>query len=156
MFLGSSCHLEVGRLHFDVVGRWVMLGKVLGKILTAGLPVDAKLTLSGTVADPIKAHIHGLGTPDFDQVIGYAVGHRVISLDGGGTLLWVAHFLQCVSDDTAFLARSEEATNLGFCSRGYHIPEEFAEDMDGAIWLWWRTVGIRIVFVSKKEVGCDP
>ena len=69
-----------------VVGGREMLGVVVRMVFTTRFPVDSKLALSNTVADPIEAHVDGFGAPLFDFVIDDAFGDGIVSLDGCGRL----------------------------------------------------------------------
>jgi hypothetical protein len=45
------------------MGRWMVLGKVVGQVLGTRAPVNEEVTVFDAVADPIKAHIDSLGSP---------------------------------------------------------------------------------------------
>jgi hypothetical protein len=53
---------------------------------TAFFPTNYKLALADTVANPVKAHVNGLGSFLLDSVVGDAGGSAVVSLDWGGGL----------------------------------------------------------------------
>ena len=48
----------------------MVLGVVIGEILLAGFPVHSELSLFNPIFDPIKSHVHRLGSLGFDSVVG--------------------------------------------------------------------------------------
>jgi hypothetical protein len=72
------------------MGSWgVMFGVVIGQIFTARAPVDAEVVLSDSAFDPVKAHVHGLGSFLFDSVVGETCGGGIVCLKWSRRL-WVA------------------------------------------------------------------
>ena len=51
------------------MSRRVMFCVIVIKISYAWLPVDKELAAAGAVADPVEAHVDGLGALLFDGVI---------------------------------------------------------------------------------------
>jgi hypothetical protein len=74
-----------------MVRDWVMLCKIISKIVAAFRPTDNKLALTNAITDPIVTHVHGFSTAFFDSLIGNATGRAVVSLDGSG-ILWESEF----------------------------------------------------------------
>jgi hypothetical protein len=70
-----------------------MFAEVVGFVATTFCPVNVKLALADAVADPVEAHVNGLGAFLFDGVVGDAGGGAVIGLYGGGRL-GVAEFFK--------------------------------------------------------------
>jgi hypothetical protein len=68
-----------------MMGWGVVLGKVVGKIVFTGTPVNYELALLDSVADPVKAHIYGFGAKLFDRFIGNASGACIVGLAGCGS-----------------------------------------------------------------------
>ena len=66
----------------------MMLGVVVAKVIDARLPVDEELTLACAITYPIKAHVDRFQSFLLDDVVGEAVGGRVVNLDWSGRL-WV-------------------------------------------------------------------
>ena len=56
-------------------------------------PVDLKLSLSDTIANPIKSHVDGFGAPLFDRVGGDSAGSVVVGDNRRGGL-GVPHFFE--------------------------------------------------------------
>ena len=77
--------------------------EIISTIEAAFLPVDVKLSLSDAIADPIEAHVDGLGSFLFDGVIGDAAGSAIVSLEWCGWL-WVSQFFECDTHGAGFLA----------------------------------------------------
>ena len=48
--------------------------------------MNKKLALFDAIADPIKTHVHGLGSALLDGAVGDASGACIISLNGRGRL----------------------------------------------------------------------
>ena len=65
-----------------------MFGEAVSFVGTALTPKYVELFLMHTIADPIKAHINGLGSFLFDGVIGDTSSYTIVSLNGRWRL-WV-------------------------------------------------------------------
>jgi hypothetical protein len=76
-----------------MVGRRVMLGKVIRSILFTLSPIDEELSLGGTVLDPVETHVDCLGAFLLDGVVGDSGGGAVIRLEGDRSLP-VSHFFE--------------------------------------------------------------
>jgi hypothetical protein len=48
---------------------WVMLGEVVVKVFSAGLPVDDELVLLDSIANPVEAHVHCAGFALLEGVV---------------------------------------------------------------------------------------
>jgi hypothetical protein len=79
---------ELATAHEAVMGRWVVLGEVIGQVVGPAAPMDNNLVLAYPVTDPVKAHVDGFGAALLDSAIGDAISAGVISLHGGGWLGW--------------------------------------------------------------------
>lgn len=84
---------EVAGWHDVVVSRGVMFCEVIGKVVCAFLPVYDELALIDMIANPLEAHVNGLGLALFDGIVGNAGGAEVVCLNMDGTLP-VAHVVQ--------------------------------------------------------------
>jgi len=109
-----------------------MLGVVVSTVSSTRLPVDTKLALADTIADPVEAHVNGFGSTLFDGVVDDAFGGGVVGHDGCGRL-WPAHFLQSGSEHAAILGIVEQGTDFGFCGRGEDITHEIANNVKSTI-----------------------
>ena len=89
----------------------MVFGVVVGKVGSAGHPVDEELSLSDSILDPIKAHINGFGSLLFDGLVGKTHGHGIVNLDWRGWL-WVSQFNEGVADGGGFLAIEERGSNI--------------------------------------------
>ena len=69
----------------------VGLGGVVGKIGGTRSPVEAKLSLGFSAAEPPQAHVNGFHIFSDDGFIGNTQGSGVVSLDCR-LWLWPAHF----------------------------------------------------------------
>ena len=65
-----------------------MLGAVVARVSDSWLSVDEELTLACAISYPIKAHVDRFRLFLFDDVVGEAVGGRVVYLDWSDRL-WV-------------------------------------------------------------------
>jgi hypothetical protein len=65
---------------------WMMLGKIIPKVVFARAPVDNGQALAYAFLDPVKMHIHCFGTFLFDGFIAETRGGGVIGLHGSGGL----------------------------------------------------------------------
>ena len=62
----------------------MIIGVIVAQVSDSRLPVDEELTLSCSVAYPIKAHVDCFRSFLFNVVVGKAVGGRVVYLDWSG------------------------------------------------------------------------
>jgi hypothetical protein len=97
-----------------VVGGGVVLRKIITVIIFALLPVDVELSLGNSVLDPIKTHIHCLGSLYFGALIRETICCRIVGCDSGRFRLFSAQFFQDLSDVCCFLPVMEEGSNFGF------------------------------------------
>ena len=58
--------MQVSSAHAPVMGRGVVLGRVVGQIGGARAPVDVELALCLTVLEPVEAHVNRFGVALFD------------------------------------------------------------------------------------------
>jgi hypothetical protein len=65
---------QVTGTHQAVMGRAVVLGKIVRKVVRSSSPVHVKILLVDAVADPIEAHINGLRSTLFIGVVGDSSG----------------------------------------------------------------------------------
>ena len=74
-----------------MMGRGMMLGKIVGGIVGAAPPINEKFALFDSVLDPIEAHVEGARAALFDGLVGNAGGAGVVSLQGSSGLR-MTHF----------------------------------------------------------------
>ena len=98
--------MKVEWSHLAVVGWRMVLGEIIGEIISALLPMDAKLALSDTIAYPIESHVNGPRSALFDGVVGNSIGDCIVSLDWGGWL-GPSHFFEGGSNGATFLPVGE-------------------------------------------------
>jgi hypothetical protein len=123
-------------MHQFMMGWGMVLGKVVGKIVFTGMPVNYELALLDSASDPVKAHIYGFGATLFDRFIGDASGACIVDLYGCGSLRMSHLFESDVERDT--VARIlEDGAKLCFCGRCHEIAHDGADGVDGAV-VWWR------------------
>ena len=84
--------VEVFRSHDLMMCGWVMFGDVICKICCSRFPENFELVLINAIPHPVKTHINGLGTLEFDVVVGNTACGGIVYLDRGGWL-GVAHFM---------------------------------------------------------------
>jgi hypothetical protein len=75
-----------------MMGRWMMLGEVVGLIGFAWLSCDDELAFFNVVADPVETQVHCSGSAFLNSVIGNAFSTFIVCLVGGGRL-WMPDFL---------------------------------------------------------------
>ena len=84
-FQAQSWGEKISACFYMVFGGMV-LGPVISVVGLAGPPVDAKLLLAFTVAEPMKPHVHGFSTFGLYFAIDDCVSHGVVSLEWSGRL----------------------------------------------------------------------
>ena len=65
---------------------WVMFCDIIAQILFSVFPIDVKLTLADSVAQPAEAHVHCFGHALLDGFVGEACCTFVVELEECGTL----------------------------------------------------------------------
>ena len=85
--------LEVSGADQAMMGRGMVLDKLISKVLGAGTPIHDVVSLADTILYPIKARVRGFGLVLAGGPVGDAGGAGVVSLDWSGGLL-AAHFFQ--------------------------------------------------------------
>ena len=114
----------------------MMFSKVISNVLTAWCPIDAKLALVHTVADPIEAHVNGFGADLFDGAVHDAAGGCIVCFHRCRRL-WVPHFLEGLADDGPFFGVEEECADFGFGGGGHDTPNHFGKAQNGAVEQGW-------------------
>ena len=71
----------------------MMLGEIVGEVVTSSSPVNDELPLFDSVLDPIKSHVDRLGSALLDGLVYDAGRTSVIGLNRSGSL-WVAEFFE--------------------------------------------------------------
>jgi hypothetical protein len=111
---------------------WVMLAETAGFVEGTLAPWNVELSLSDPVARPAESHAHCVGPLLFDEIVGNASCHVVVSFnDGRG--LWVAHFLQHCSDRAGFFAVVEKSAKFCLGCAGDNLPHDGTKNFDGSI-----------------------
>ena len=128
----TSGIIQVGGPDGLVMVRGMVFGDVISAILFAGFPVDKKLALANTIADPVEAHVNCLGSLLFNCIVDNASGSAVVGLERGRRL-FVAEFFECNAVRASRLGVVEEATKFGFSGTGHDIAHDVAENVDGSI-----------------------
>jgi len=146
--------MEVHWSHRLVVRRGEVLGVVIGKIISALLPVDAELALANAVTDPVETHINRFGAALLDGVIDETIGTSIVRLDRRGWL-GVAHFDEGSPDLASVLAIEVKASEFSFEGRAHDILQDGADDVDGAIGFGRWSIGGAINVATKVEVSTN-
>ena len=95
----------------------MMFREVIGLVGSSWFPVDEKLALADSVADPIETHIHSFGTFLFDIIGGDTYCSGVVGLERCRRLR-MPQFFQRNSQWDRGLAVVEERSQFGFRSAG--------------------------------------
>ena len=90
------------------------------------------MTLTDTVADPVKTHVNGFGAVELDRVVGYADGAGVVAEDDGG---WLG-VAEGDGDGTQPFADAGEHVQAGvftFCNGSNDDVDDAAVYVDGSV-----------------------
>jgi hypothetical protein len=116
-----------------MMGGRMMLGKVVGTVRLAFAPVNLKLALADTIADPVKSHINCFGSFLFDGVSGDAAGSVVVGGHGRCGLL-VPHFFKGNAEvDTLPCHCGTRAPSSASAALDKHFAHDVTHDVDGAV-----------------------
>ena len=143
--------LEVSGADQAMMGRGMVLGKVISEVFGARTPVHNVVSLADTILYPIKAHVHGFVLALASGPVGDAGCARVVSLDRSGALL-AAHFFQGNAQGGGVFVIVKKAGEFSLGGGGHDILEDDADGMEGTIVGGWcgRLLG-RIGRVGAKE-----
>jgi hypothetical protein len=126
-----------------MMGCGMVIGKVVGEIVFTGTPMNYKLALLDSVADPVKSHVNGFGATLFDCLIGDASGACIVGLDGCGSLR-MSHFLKCNTERDTVASVLEDGAEFCFGGVCHDVSHDGADGVDGAV-IWWRCGGGMVV-----------
>ena len=115
-----------------VMGDWVVLGCVVGKVASTRFPKDGELAFFDAVLKPIEAHVDSFGAALFDRLVEDAARHTVVG-DHDSGWLGPAHLTECGAERAQGLGIVESPPNLSIGSRGVDILHDAGKDMDGPI-----------------------
>ena len=146
--------MQIDGTHGSMMLCWVMLCKIICAIAGSGLPGDVKLFLGFAIFEPIVAHVHCLGTTDFDFVVDDARRGFVVSDEWCAGLI-KTEFFQGDTQGQSFLGIGKGSGGFGFSSRGDNILENFTGVEDGAIVRWKWIIWSRMFagFVAEEKVA---
>ena len=86
-----------------------MFREIIGIIITALLPINQEFTVLDAIADPVKAHVNGFGSPLLDGGIGNAcstcIDRNEMGLETG---LEYARHLKNTDRCTVFVCHTEQ------------------------------------------------
>ena len=119
-----------------MMGRGVVLGKVISKVLGAKTPIHDVVSLADTILYPIKPHVHGFGLALAGGPVGDDNGAGVVSLNRSGGLL-AAHFSQGNAQGGSVFGIVKKAGEFSFGGGGHDILDDDADGIEGAIVGGW-------------------
>ena len=105
---------------------------VVSKIDSPWTPMNDKLILCHSIAQPIEAHVNRLGKFLFDSIIDATFGYCVVSLERSGWL-FVAHFIKCSSECASLLGIDVGCTYFCFRGRSHDIAKNGTDYINWAI-----------------------
>jgi len=123
-------------------------GEKVGQVVGPLPPNDAELCLGDAVTNPVKTHVHGLGSLELHCVVGNANG-TIIVAENNGLGLWMVEGEEHNAEPHAKLRVDEHGAILGLRSGQNDDIEGVAETMDGAIDVR------RTINVAEIEVPTD-
>ena len=111
----------------------MMFGEVDGAFGLAFAPIDLKLALAYTIADPIKPHIDCFGPFLFYSAGCDAACGIVVGCHGCGWL-GVPHFFEGDAQRTGSFAVMEQSAYFGFGGARENLTNDVAQNVHGAVW----------------------
>ena len=142
---------DIHGTHLSMMGRGMMLGVIIAKIFRARTPIDYKVSLADTVANPVETYVHCFGV-FFNSVVCKTGRYRIIGLHWRGWLR-MTKFLEGDADGYSLLAVIEKGFDFCFSSGGHDIADIVAYRMDRIIERrlgtrrFWGLIG---AFLKKK------
>jgi hypothetical protein len=103
-----------------------MLGNVTTHLCVTHCPNCIKLSLLRPVLNPLKPHVHDLGTLLLDCLVDDAIGCGVLCLNVC-CQPWTAHICECCTDESARFGVNKNSTTLGISNGGDHILGNIVE-----------------------------
>ena len=86
--------MEDIRADLDMMRRCMVFGEIVSQVNATATPINEKLTLTNAIANPVKTHVDGFGSPLFDGVVGDATGGAIVGLEWGWWL-YMPEFFKC-------------------------------------------------------------
>jgi hypothetical protein len=103
-----------------------MLGEIVRQVILPLEPMDPELPLGNPVLDPVKPHIHSLGSSDLSSLVGKPVRRGIIGGDAGWLGLFPSQLLEDLTNVGRFLSIMEQPANFGFRRRCHDILHDAA------------------------------
>jgi hypothetical protein len=123
---------QVACAHQFVMGRGMVLGKVVSEIFFTSTPMNDEVALLDSIADPVKAHVNCFGSALFDCFVGNASGAGTVGLDWCGSLRMV-HFLKCNAERETVASVVEYGAEFCFSGGRHDVPHDGANSVNGAV-----------------------
>ena len=148
-----DCESGWGIVNINLTNLTVMLYRVcfcekVGEVHGSWLPLYAKVSLFHAVADPVKAHVDGLGVFLFHSVERETDGALVVAGDERGWL-GITELGERDAERLGFRCDGEECSVFSFCGRSDNDVENGAK-------LLHRCVDeLGIVVLAEKEKAAD-
>jgi hypothetical protein len=110
----------------------LMSRKVVCTISLTIVPINLKLSLAHTIADPIRKHVDRFRPFLFDNDGCNSTGGIVV---GGHGLcrLWMPHFFEGDAQRVCFFAVVKQGFKFCFSSAGEDFTHDVTQDVDGAV-----------------------
>ena len=103
-----------------MIGRGMVLGKVISEVLGARTPIHDVVSLADTILYPIEAHVHVFGLALAGGPVGDDNGAGVVSLNRSGGLL-AAHLSQGNAQGGNVFGIVKKAGEFSFGGGGHDI-----------------------------------
>jgi hypothetical protein len=146
-----SVAVDIKRTESLVMGRGVVLCKVVTQVCVTGVPADVELSLLDAVLDPLVAHIHSLGSFLENIFVCNSICCGVVGFELS-SVLGVSHFLECFARDSAIFGIDKQGTILGFSNGGDTMFEDSCLAQQGSI-REGRALGV--LAVAKENIAAN-
>jgi hypothetical protein len=146
-----SLDVEIKWAESLVVGRGVVLCKVVTQVCVTGGAADVEFSLLDAVLDPVVARIHSFGSFLENSFVCNSICGGVVSFELC-SVLGVSHFLKRFACDSASFGIDKQGTILGFSNGGDNVFEESGLSQQGSI-REGRALGV--LAVAKEEIAAN-
>jgi hypothetical protein len=127
-----SVAVEITWVESLVMGRGVVLRKVVTQVCVTGGPADVKVSLLNAVLDPVVEHVHSLVSFLEDSFVCNSICCGVVGFELC-SILGVSHSFKCFAHDSASFGIDKQGIILGFSNGGHNVFDDSGLAHQGSI-----------------------
>jgi hypothetical protein len=143
--------VEIKPVELLVMGRGVVLPKVVTQVCVTSGPADVKLPLLDAVLDPGVAHVHSVGFFSENGFVCNSICYGVVGFELC-RILGVSHFFEFFARDSASCGINKHGTVLGFSNGGHNVFGDSELAQQGSI---RETRALGLLTITMEEIAAN-